>query len=187
MKITDNRYDERLLKSFIGKKMNKIKHDHFSYTNTVTGIVGFMIDNKSYALINDFEPVDYLDWDNEACICRIVEKPWDDISSYVEEEKQITTIIDEVIKSITIVNDHIESYSGKEKEYDWWETRAIIFDLGSYQIAFTKQVCFFSMEIEINKGYNLIDKIEQTDKFYNENKSSEEHSLYISREIVEIV
>ena len=184
MKIIDNRFNENLIKSFVGKKLTKIKHDHFRYTNTVTGVVGFMIDNKSYAMVNDYEEVDYLDWDDEACICRITERPWDEIRSFVEGEEQITTEINEIVEQVTIINDHIESYSYGNKDYDVWETRAIIFDLGLYQVSFTKQVCFFSMEIEVNKGYDLIDKIETTDAFYSEHNNSEEQTLKISREIV---
>ena len=184
MKIIDNRFNEDLIKSFVGKKLARIKHDHFRYTNTVTGIVGFMIEDKSYAMVNDFEEVDYLDWDNEACVCRITERPWNEIRSFVEGEEQITTEINEIVEQVTIINDHIESYSYGEKDYDVWETRAIIFDLGSYQVSFTKQVCFFSMEIEVNRGYDLINKIETTDAVYTGHNVADELALKIGREIV---
>lgn len=183
MKTIDNRFDNELLKSFIGKTLSKVKYDHFRYTNTVTGIVGFMVENDSYAMINDYEQLDYLGWDDEACVCRIIKKPWDEIASYIDGEVQMETHINEVIKRITIINDHIESFSNDEKDYDIWETRAIIFEFDTYQISFTKQVCFFSMEIEINRGYGLIDKIEKTDKFYDEHDSSNGQILKISREI----
>lgn len=186
MKTIDNRFDESLFRSFVGKKLTKIKHDEFLLTNTVTGIVGFMIDNDSYAMINDYEAVDYLGWDSEACICRIVKMPWDEILSFLEGKEHIAREINETIEKIFIVNDHIRSFSQDVQDYDLWETRAIVFDLGTHQISFTKQVCFFSMEIEINKGNDLIEKVETTDEFYDEHENSNEQTLMITREVVRL-
>ncbi len=184
MKTIDNRFDVDLFKSFIGKKLAKIKHDHFRATNTITGIVGFMVETESFAMINDYEEIDYLGWDNEACVCRIIKKPWDDIYSFLVGNEQIATEIDEVIRSISLVNDHIRSYVDGLQNYDLWETRAVIFYLDTYQISFTKQVCFFSMEIEVNRGCNLISKIETTDEFYDEDCLSDGQTLMIDREVL---
>ena len=96
----DNRFDESLFRSFVGKKLTKIKHDEFLVTNTVTGIVGFMIDNDSFAMINDYETIDYLGWDNEACICRIAKNSWNEIHSFLEGREQNTREIDETIEKI---------------------------------------------------------------------------------------
>ena len=64
MKTKDYRFNTELFKSFIGKNLNKYKHKKFLYTNTVTMFVGFMVDNVSYEISNDFEEVEYFGWDD---------------------------------------------------------------------------------------------------------------------------
>lgn len=182
MKINDNRFDKDLLKSFKGKIFNKYKHEKFLFTNTVTQILGFVIDGNSYELSNDYELVDFMGWDNEATICRIKQKDWNEILS--NRDDVIETDINEKIKAITLVNDHFVSYSYGKIDYDWWETRAIIFNFGELEVSFEKQDCFFSMEIEINKGYDLINKVEDGKFILSDFEQSEEQTIEVSREII---
>ena len=45
MKKYDFRFNTTLIKSFLGKNFTKYKHATFMYPNSVTGIVGFEIDD----------------------------------------------------------------------------------------------------------------------------------------------
>lgn len=182
MKINDYRFNQDLLKSFIGKTFNKYKHEKFLFTNTVTQTLGFMIDNKSYEINNDFEQVDFMGWDNEATICRINQTSWDSILP--NNEDVIETEINKEIKSITLINDHFVSRAHGVVDYDWWETRAVIFNFGELEVSFEKQDSFFSMEIEINKGYDLINKVEDGKFILSDFEQTEEQTIKVERETI---
>ena len=184
VKVNDYRFNQDLFKSFIGKTFNKYKHERFLFTNTVALYLGFMIDNKSYEISNDFEAVDFLDIDGEATICRINQKPWSEILS--NNDRVIETEIEKTIKSITIINDNFISRSYGKINYDWWETRAIIFNFGELEVSFEKQDCFFSMEIEINKGYDLINKVEDGKFIISDFEQSDEQTIEVNREIIKL-
>jgi hypothetical protein len=184
VKVNDYRFDQNLFKSFIGKTFNKYKHERFLFTNTVTLYLGFMIDNISYEISNDYEAVDFLDLDGEATICRINQKPWPEILS--NDDKVIETEIEKTIKSITIINDNFISKSYGKINYDWWETRAIIFNFGELEVSFEKTDCPFSMEIEVNKGYDLINKVEDGKFIISDFEQSDEQTIEVNREIIKL-
>lgn len=51
-------------------------------------------------------------------------------------------------------------------EYEVWQTRAIIFKLDDLEeICFEKDSVWFSEEIIINRGHNLINALDGTNKF----------------------
>lgn len=185
MKKYDFRFDTELFRSFVGKTFNKYIHDKFEYTNTATLYVGMMIDNISYEFENDYEEVDYFGWDGEATVSRFFEKDWDSIVSILGDNAVITSV-NETIRSIRIINDHFMSYSNGEQDYDWWETRSIIFNFGDHEISFEKQDCWFSMEIEINKGKNLIEKISGGQFILEDHEQSEKQEIVTNREIIDL-
>lgn len=184
MVIIDNRIDKQILSTFIGRTFNSYQHDEFLYTNTVTGIVGFKIDDKYYKLTNEYEKVDFLGLDNEATVSNFVECDLEEIKSLTESD-MIEFSIGESIASITQVNDHYEVFADNEMKYDWWETRAIIFKFADRELAFEKQACWFSQEIVINRGYDLIDKLEDG-KQIEEDFEESDSTVKVSREIVEL-
>ena len=179
----DYRFNTDLFQSFIGKTFNKYKHHRFSYTNSVALYVGLMIGDKSYEIENDYEAMDYFGWDGEATVSRINQKEWDEILS-MHPEDIVETIVGQPIKSITIVNDHFSSYAYGEQNYDYWETRAVIFDFGDHELSFTKSDCWFSVEIEINKGYKLIDKLPDGKFILEDFVQSNKQRIQVDREII---
>lgn len=185
MKKYDFRIDSDRVKNLKNKMFNKYKHAEFEYTNTVTLYVGLMIDDVSYEICNDYEQLDYFGWDNEATVCRIKQKPWELILNNSTSEI-VETNINDVIKEIIIVNDHYLSFNNGIQNYDLWETRAVIFDFGDYQLSFEKQDCWFSMEIEINKGENLIEKISDGKFILKDFEQSEKQTIKTERKIIKI-
>lgn len=183
MEKHDFRFDEALIKSFVGKNFNQYKHHRFEYTNTVTLYLGFMIDNVSYEMSNDYKSLDFFGWDHEATVSEIQEKNWESILSTELSTDVVTTYVNEKIKSIQLVNDHYMSYAHGIQNYDWWENRAIIFDFGDHQLSFEKQDCWFSMEIVINKGDNLIDKISDGKFILNDFKQTDQQKIVTEREV----
>ncbi len=183
MEKYDFRFDTELFRSFVGKTFNKYVHDKFEYTNTATLYVGIMIDDVSYEFENDYEEVNYFGWDSEATVSRFFEKDWNSIVSAIGDNAVITPV-NETIRSIRIINDHFMSHAHGEQNYDWWETRAIIFDFGDHEISFEKQDCWFSMEIEINKGNHLEKKISDGQFILEDFEQSEKQVISTEREII---
>ena len=183
MKKYDYRFNNELLKSFVGKTFNKYIHQEFVYTKTATLYVGFMIDNISYQIENDYEAIDYFGWDEEATTTKLYAKDWGSIVDAIGENASIASV-DETIKSIKVINDHYSSFSHNEQDYDFWETRAIIFGLGEHEISFVKSDCWFSMEIEINKGNNLIDKLPDGKFILDDFNQSDKQHIEVEREII---
>ena len=184
MKTKDYRFNTELFKSFIGKNLNKYKHKKFLYTHTVTMFVGFMVDNVSYEISNDFKEVDYFGWDDEATVCRVSETPWSEILN--GEDDICETSLNQNIIGITIINDCYTSKSYGNIDYEWKETRAIIFKLANTELMFEKQDCFFSMEIEIRKGHNLIDTVDDGKKILDDFEQTDKQTIEVQREIIEL-
>lgn len=185
MKQYDYRFDKNLLRSFVGKTFNRFVHPQFIYTKTATMYIGFMIDNVSYCIENDYESLDYFGWDNEATVTRLYEKPWQDIVEMWKDKASITEV-QETIESITVINDHYSSFSNDVQNYDYWETRAIIFHFKDHEVAFTKSDCWFSMEIEISKGHDLLKYIPDGKFILDDFTQSKKQTISTEREIYTI-
>ena len=153
----DFRFDESLIRSFVGKILKQYKCAEFLYTNSVTGILGIEIGDQVYGLINDYEPFDYMSLDDEATVFRFCKMNWIEIESMVNNDINVMNV-NEKIKKIVLVNDHTILKNFHNVEYDMWDTKAIIFYFEEYELCFVKQDCWFSQEIEIYKGYNLLNK-----------------------------
>lgn len=158
MKIYDFRFDQSIVKTFIGDILTCYKHAEFIYTNSVTGAAGFSIGNNVYMISNEYETLDFFGLDEEATVYRLNRSSWDEIDNVINNEVS-ENIINERISKIVLVNDHTTLKSNGTIEYDMWDTKAIIFYFNDYEICFMKQDCWFSQEIEVFKGYNLLSKV----------------------------
>ena len=69
-------------------------------------------------------------------------------------------------------------------EYEVWFTRAIIIEIGGFEILFEKDTVPFSEEITIRRGYGLINKISDNREFLDE--WDEGYSPEYARHMVEI-
>lgn len=185
MKQYDFRFDVALIESFIGKTLTKYKHAEFIYTNSVTGILGFEINNIVYELTNDFEAVDFLTLDGEATIFRLSKTKWDYVDSMINNDiNQVD--VGETIKKILLVNDHTILKIDENVAYDMWDTKAIIFCFENYEICFAKQDCWFSQEIEIYKGYGLLEKIGNGQGILSDFDANDTKKAFVERTIYEI-
>ena len=168
MKNIDMRFDQNIIKDFIGKTFIKYRCDEFIFTNSVTQIVGFYIDNEIYKLTNIEESVDYFGTLEDTAVFRIEKAQEEDIRSAFSEGKQIDNPVQAPIDEIILVNENqtVEEYG--TKTYDVWLTRGIIFKVDGREISFEKENWPFSEEINILKGYNLADQYSSTDAFSEE-------------------
>ena len=179
MKQYDFRLDTELIKSLIGKTFLTYKHADFIVTDSVTGIIGFEINHQVFELVNDYEALDYFGLDGEATILSIYKSNWTEVESRFNNDIK-ETYIDEAVQKVILVNDHTFS-----KNYDMWETKAIVFCFKNFEICFEKQDCWFSMEIEIHKERDTLNVIDDGKDILND--FDENSSVTIERTIVEIM
>ena len=183
MRKYDFRFDKKLFQSFVGKNFEQFRHEKLIYTNTVSLWLEFMIDHRLFTLSNDFENIDFFGWDDEATIFRCVEMKQTDPKI---GENIIDRMVQKKIESIILVNDHFYSTHLEEPEYDYWQTSAIIFHFEGYEISFAKQDCWFSLEIEINQGNHLIEKIDDGKDILDDFEQTAEQRLFTEREKIEL-
>ena len=183
MKNYDFRFSNELFQSFVGKQFNKYKHYRFIVTNSVSQCVGIMIDGISYEMRNDYEPLDYFGWDSEATVSSFAGRDWNEILSAYPEDI-VSEEVNAIIESIIIVNDHFSSFCHGECNYDYWETRSVIFKFKNHELHFAKEDCWFSMVILIDTGTNLIDKVPDGKEILEDFEQSDEQRIEVNREII---
>lgn len=180
MKQYDFRFDETLIRSFIGRILTKYEHAECIHTNSVTGILGFKIDAQVFELTNEYEGIDFFTLDNEATIFRISKSEWNRIETSINKEINETDVNEKITK-VVLVNDHTTLHINQNAEYDMWDTKAIIFYFENFEICFAKQDCWFSQEIEIYKGYNLIEKVGDGKDILSDFNTNDSKSIYVER------
>ena len=67
--------------------------------------------------------------------------------------------------------------------YDVWVTRGIIIEFGDHELAFEKPV-WFSEDIVIRKGYNLLEKFQPVDEICKAGKWKDGVTMECSREVM---
>lgn len=185
MKQFDFRFDTALIKSFVGKTMTKYKHAELMCTNSVTGILGFEINNVVYELTNEYEAMDFLSLDDEATVLRLSKTEWNTAESMMNTDIHEMTV-NETIKKVILVNDHTTVKVEETSVYDMWDTKAIIFCFKNHDICFAKQDCWFSQEIELYKGHNLLEKISSGKGILEDFDSDDTKNAFVERTIFEV-
>lgn len=164
-KIQDFRLSESHFNTFIGKCFRKYRCDSFEYTNSVTGVVGIYINDKTFELRNEQESIQYFDSVDDIAVWGFREVTENDIRSFFEDTDQIDTPVDEIVKKITLVNEH-QKVKISDDIYELWITRAIIFHLETKDIYFEKDNTAFSEEIEIKRGHDLANEFPKKNDFF---------------------
>lgn len=163
--IQDFRLNESYFNPLIGKCFIKYRCDPFEYTNSVTGIVGICIDDKTFEIRNEQKSIKYFDSVDDIAVWTFKEVNANDIHSFFEDTNQIDTPVNETVKKITLVNE-LQKVKISNEIYEMWITRAIIFHLETKDIYFEKDNTAFSEEIEIKRGHKLIDEFPKKNDFF---------------------
>lgn len=165
MKIIDVRFDGKIFQSFIGKIFYKYRCDPFVYAPSVTQTVGLYIGDEVYKASNVQETVDYYGNMDEVAVFRFTKTQDEEIYSALAGVEQIDTVIDGRIEKIVLVNENQQTFENGIQTYDVWLTRGVIFTVDGREISFEKQNWPYSEEINIERGYNLIDKFGDVSEF----------------------
>lgn len=159
MKTIDMRFNEELIKSWIGLEFKKYKCDPFDFSNSITQLVGLFIGEQAYTLTNIQETLDYYGNTEDIAIFKLTHTNENNIKSAFIYTSMIDTPIKGIIKSIKIINENQRITEQGAIKYDTWFTRAIIFTVDDREISFEKDTVPFSEEIIIRKGYNLVNDL----------------------------
>ena len=159
METRDMRLNVDLIRSWIGRNFEKFRCDPFTFTNSVTQIVGIYIEDKVYALTNMQEPVDYFGNIDDMAVFKLSISDNAKIKSIFKNVEMIDTPVKDRITGVNIVNEQQILKKQGKITYEVWLTRAIIIDVGGREILFEKDTTPFSEEIIIRRGYDLLDTV----------------------------
>ena len=168
MKQIDVRFsasDMAAIKSMIGKRMLKYKCDPFEFSTSVYGIVGIALEDSSYAFTNLTEVMDYFGDQEDVALFKLKQMSYADIHSMIQGQTMIDNPIDSIIKEINIVNEKQQLFDNEVLIYEVLVTRGIIFKFDAgHELSLEKNI-WFSEDISIEKGYNLINRFSPVNEF----------------------
>ena len=187
MKYVDVRFsnsDETALRGMLGRRLVRYKHDPFVFSASVYGVVGICVEGDAWTFTNFVEVADYYGADEDVAIFRMQRADWDDIRSCIPDQTMIETPVGRVVSSIDVVNERQKLFDNDIQIYEVCLTRGIVFkfDDGG-ELSFEKNI-WFSEDITVRKGRNLIQSFSPTSEFvesWEDNLRGE-----CSREIVEL-
>lgn len=159
---TDVRFSEsslQLLKSCIGKTLNFMTHEIFHFRNSVSQQILINVDNTELFISSFDEELPYYGSIENVSVLSI-----ETANSLPASPSPTTTPIHEMIKGISIVQEHQQLSINGIPAYDVWLTRGLIIDLGDRKIGFEKD-SWSSLEIFIHRGRDIISKFASTDNF----------------------
>ena len=153
------------LRNMIGKKLVKYKHDPFMFSTSVYGIAGICFEDSCFALTNQVEICDYFGTEEDVAMFKINIVKETDIHSLIEDETMIDTPVNSVLKQIILVEENQKLFENDVQKYDVYLTRGVIFVMqDGLEISFEKNI-WFSEDITIQKGYNLIETYSPESEF----------------------
>ncbi len=153
------------IQDMVGKRMIKYKCDPFEFSTSVYGIVGICLENASYAFTNTTEVADYFGDNEDVAMFKMKRMPFDLITSLIQGQKMIETPVESVISETLVVNEHQKLFEDEVQIYDVQLTRGIIFRFDDgHELSFEKNI-WFSEDISVEKGYNLIERFTPPDEF----------------------
>ena len=168
MKQLDIRFsasDMSLIQSMIGKRMVKYKCDPFEFSTSVYGIVGIALEDSAYAFTNLIEVMDYYGEQEDVALFKMKCTPFSSIHSLIPNQTMVETPVDGIISEVIIVNENQRLFEKDEQIYEVLLTRGIIFKFeDGHELSFEKNI-WFSEDISVEKGYNLIDRFTPTSEF----------------------
>ncbi|MGN1394567.1 MAG: hypothetical protein ACI4V7_11165 [Succinivibrionaceae bacterium] len=177
----DFRFDQNYIKQLVGKYFLKYRCDELIFTNSVAQFVELYISDKVFSLENLQELTDYFGYNTDVAILKFIEK-----KEQCVYEKQVDNFVHKKIKQVKIVNENQKMYIRNKIEYDIFFTRAIIFILDDLEeICFEKDTLFFSEEIIVNRGHNLINVLGKSEQFMETMKEEKDaKGEYFREEII---
>ena len=160
MKVSDFRMkseEREILRSLLGKVFLSVLSDE---TGSSAEVAGMSVGDNTVYLYSFTEPIDYYGSVEDVALWTLERVKY----PVVDKKRFITQPVEAEVKKILVVHEHQQVFENGEQLYNVRLTRGIIFDFGDYQLSLEKAV-WFSEEIYINRGYDLIDKFQPVSAF----------------------
>lgn len=168
MKKIDVRFsasDLAEIQGLVGKRMVKYKCDPFEFSSSVYGVVGVAFEDVSFAFTNLAEARDYYGEQEDVAVFKIERRPFSDIQSLIQNQEMLDMPVGDVVSKVVIVNECQQLFENGEQTYEVWLTRGIIFQFeDGHELSFEKNI-WFSEDITVEKGYDLISRFSPTTEF----------------------
>ena len=153
-----NDKDISTLKSFIRKKLTKMRHETFTVSNTVMCVVEFDFEGSTYSLIASIDAIRYYNASVEDISCfHVIEgpNPYDVI-------KLIDDAVEATIEKISIVTDTVNASKkdGTDTFINAITTGVILTFTDGHELGFERYDDFIE-GIDIHKGYNVLTQFEK--------------------------
>ena len=142
--------DRQILKSIIGKTLDCIEHDEFTFTDSSSQVVKISSYGETIFLYSFVEELDFYGSTEDVAVWTVEKTEY----PLVAEKSFIKMPIQQTITKISLIQENQQMFDQGVQTYDVWVTRGIIIDVGDHQISFEKPV-WFSEDIIIRKGYEL--------------------------------
>lgn len=150
---------ETLLKSLIGKTVEKIRHDCFEYSNVSYKRVTIFCDGAAYELNNEVEELDFM-WDDFGKESVGVFKFFKTEDRGINYDygcqgypAQVETPIGKQLLDVVLIEDHVEAFDkstgNRFSQYDY--VKGIILRFEGTNYSFVRDV-WFSDDITVYKG-----------------------------------
>lgn len=172
-------HETKILQATVGNTLENIKHDTFIFSNTSSQAVKIDMTNASFYLYSFTEPLDYYGSQEDVAVWSIEEKTY----PLITNKSFINTPIKEKVVKTQIVQEHQMLFENSRQTYDIWLTRGIIFNFGEHEVAFEKPV-WFSEDIVIWKGYDLIEKFQPVENICKTEKWKDGARMECSRKVI---
>lgn len=189
MVTIDNRFNDEeldIIKGMSGKEFEGYECDPFIFTKSVYGLVGLHIGGVAYKITNFIVPQDYYGKIEDVADFRISVANDGEIHSYMDGGTFVNTPVKSQISRIRIINEHQKLFYKGEQTYDVKVTRGIIFELiDGREISFEKDV-WFSEEITVEKGSNVITRFTPCEEFSQNWEGIDDYTAECSREEIVI-
>lgn len=166
--------EQAVLGSFVGKTLDNYRCDTFTFSSTVYGTLGIIVEDTAYELTNYTQVEDeYFGYTEE--VSRFILNPiaFSDLHSAVVDGKQVDHMVNDVITNVIIVNDREVMTKDGTPFFDYRYTRAIIFCFEGHELAFERGDDIFEL-IHIVTGQDALSKIGPADEFLSPMDGSEE-------------
>ena len=128
--------------------------------------------------------MDYYGEQEDVALFKMESIPYENVNSLVQGQEMLETPVNSIISDVIIVNEKQQLFKNNMLIYEVLITRGIIFKFeDGHELSFEKNI-WFSEDISVEKGYDLIERFSPTTEF--EEGWSGNYSGKCSRELISL-
>ncbi len=189
MKRLDIRYDDKtmeLLKSLVGKRLEKIEHLAVPLPTCAYGVVVYKIAGEEYSLTNKLETMDYMNEIQDVGVFKFKRANENEVDEIIDGHELIETPVEQEIEEIRIMNEKQQLFEKEVQTYDVDTVRGMVFVLKDGREVSAEKDIWFSECIKITVGHDLMKEYSTMEDFFGNWEDYPEYMAKGSREIIEL-